>query len=365
MIPSLTIVIPILNEKDNIRPFYKSIKKVFHKADFQWEIIFVDDNSKDGTADEIRSLISEINDQSVGFIRRVNRFGLSSACIEGIMASQSPFIAVMDVDGQHDEKLLLSMYKSMQEENLDLVVGSRYLPTGSLGELKKNRAKISEGATYLAQKIGKVALTDPMSGFFMVRRSTIEPLVSKLFSKGFKILLDIFLASPQPLKYKELAYTMRARQLGESKLSSRVVLDYMMLLAYHRTNKWVPLDFLLFLLVGFIGAILHLGVLGIALKAQEFSFLQAQSLATLITMCVNFYFNNKITFYYQRLKRSGIWKGFFKFILVCSLGFAINLALSDYMYKVTAVWWLSGGVGFFISGVWNYLCSKTIVWKVK
>lgn len=363
MIPSLTLVVPILNEKANIRPFYENIKNTLTKADFLWEIIFVDDNSQDGTADEIKSLISAVNDQSVRFIKRINRFGLSSACIEGAMASQSPFIAVMDVDGQHDEKLLLSMYETIQQENLDLVVGSRYLPSGSLGELHKNRATISEGATYLAQKIGKVSLTDPMSGFFMVRRSTLEILIPRLFNQGFKILLDIFLASPRPLKYKELAYTMRTRQLGESKLSSRVVLDYLMLLAYHRTNKWIPLDFVLFLLVGLVGAIFHLGTLGVALKSQGFSFLQAQSIATAMTMCVNFHFNNKVTFYYQRLKGLKIWKGFFKFILVCSLGFAINLAIAEYIYKATSVWWISGMVGFFISGVWNYLCSKTIVWK--
>ncbi|MBU6383989.1 MAG: glycosyltransferase [Verrucomicrobia bacterium] len=360
----VTIVVPILNEKDNIRPLYHSLKKALDQAGFRWEIVFVDDNSQDGTLQEMRGLISEIKDHSVKLIQRIHRFGLSSACVEGIMASHAPFIVVMDVDGQHDETQIPIMYHTIQKKNLDAIVGSRYCDTGSLGELDPHRAFISKTATYLARKIGKVTLTDPMSGFFMIRRSTLESLIARLYSKGFKILLDILLASPSPLKYEEIAYTMRARKFGESKLNSRVILDYLMLLAYHRTHRWIPLDFVLYLFVGCTGAIFHLCVLRIFLQYGS-SFIRAQFAATLIAILCNFYLNNKITFFYFRLKGLRVWSGLGTFILVCSIGLAVNLACADYIYKTTSVWWISGGFGFLISGIWNYLCSKTIVWRAK
>jgi dolichol-phosphate mannosyltransferase len=298
-------------------------------------------------------------------MQRINRFGCSSACIEGILASQTPFVAIMDVDGQHDETLLPVMYDMIQKENLDVVVASRYFSTGNFGKLEKKRVIISKGATYLAKKIGKVPLTDPMSGFFMIRRATLEPFVSRLFCRGgFRTLLDIFLAAPQPLIYKEIPYTMRVRQLGESKISVRVALDLLLLLAFYLTDKWIPFDFVVYVLVGLLGAVFHLTILGFILGICA-SFIQAQAIATICTIFVNFYFNNKITFYYIRLKGPDLWKGFFKFVFVCSVGFAINLALSDYMYKASSLWLLSGGIGFFISGVWNYLCSKTIVWQTR
>lgn len=360
----LTIVVPTLNEKENVRPLYHKVKKALNGTDCRWEIVFVDDCSQDGTLEEIRSLFSMVKDHSIKVIQRIHRFGLSSACIEGIMASHSPFIVVMDADGQHDETLLSSMYTVIQEKNLDMVVGSRYCEMGSLEAMAKNRALISKGATFLAKKIGKVSLTDPMSGFFMMRRSKVEPLVPALYGKGFKILLDLFLASPRPLKYEEMAYTMRTRTLGESKLNSRVVLDYLMLLAYHYTNRWIPLDFVLYLLVGCTGAIFHLSLLRFFFR-YGFSFIEAQSIATIITMLCNFYLNNKITFFYFRLKGLNLWKGLVKFILGCSIGVFINLALSEYMYKTTSLWLLSGALGGFISGVWNYLYSKTVIWRIK
>jgi dolichol-phosphate mannosyltransferase len=141
--PKLSIVIPTFNEQDNVRPVYEAVAAAL--ADQNWEIIFVDDASKDATTAEVMALSGA--DIRVRLIRRIGRRGLSSACIEGMLASTSEFVAVMDADLQHDENLLPSMLERLeQNSSLDLVVGSRYCQSASMGNLANHRVKISQWA---------------------------------------------------------------------------------------------------------------------------------------------------------------------------------------------------------------------------
>src|SRR5207247_1338294 len=143
-----------------------------------WEVIFVDDDSADGTPDAVQGIARV--DRRVRLLHRIGRRGLSSACIEGIQASTSPFVAVMDADLQHDEALLPRMLEALRHEPIDIVVGSRYVEHGSIGTWSKERAQLSSVATRLGRYLLRVPLADPMSGFFMVRREAFQEAVRTL-----------------------------------------------------------------------------------------------------------------------------------------------------------------------------------------
>src|SRR5438067_1379769 len=128
--PQLTIIVPTRNERDNVDLVYDALCRVMHGMD--WEVVFVDDDSADGTAEAVCRLAN--SDRRVRCIQRIGRRGLASACIEGILASSAPYVGVMDADLQHDEKLLPSMLQTlMTEPQVDVVVGSRYVEHGSIG----------------------------------------------------------------------------------------------------------------------------------------------------------------------------------------------------------------------------------------
>ena len=167
----LTIVVPTLNERDNLEPLLALVSAVL--GDVSWEVIFVDDDSSDGTADHARLLARR--NLRVRCLHRIGRRGLSTACIEGVLASASPYVAVMDGDLQHDEQLLPHMLDVLRREPVDLVVGSRYVAGGEIGEgLSSSRARVTGFAIWLARFICKTEIADPMSGFFMCRREVFE-----------------------------------------------------------------------------------------------------------------------------------------------------------------------------------------------
>lgn len=218
-----SIVVPTYNERDNIAELCERVGDALQGV--PWEIIFVDDNSPDGTSDVIRDLAR--SDRRVRCLQRVGRRGLSSACIEGIMGSAAPYVAVIDADMQHDETILPKMLEALKSKEVDVVVGSRYMEGGSTGEWGYWRVRASRLATWLSHKATKVKLSDPMSGFFAVRRDRFSELVENLSATGFKILLDIFVSAPSSLQFVEIPYEFRERQHGESKLDARVAWEYL------------------------------------------------------------------------------------------------------------------------------------------
>lgn len=168
----LTVVVPTFNERDNVRKLISLVEAALTGR--RWQIIFVDDNSPDGTAAEVKAVAAV--DNRVQCLHRVGRRGLAGAVIEGVMASAAPYVAVMDGDLQHDERLLPSMLRALSEDHADLVVGSRYCggPGADASALGARREAGSRLANWLGRQVLKADLTDPMSGFFMVRRSRVE-----------------------------------------------------------------------------------------------------------------------------------------------------------------------------------------------
>jgi dolichol-phosphate mannosyltransferase len=360
--PQLTIVVPTRNERDNIRPVYDALCRGLHSIN--WEAIFVDDDSKDGTAEAIRRLAN--SDCRVRCIQRIGRRGLASACIEGILASSAPYIAVMDADLQHDEQLLPRMLETLiTDPNVDAVVGSRYVGQGSIAALSRGRALLSGLATRIAQLLLKVPLTDPMSGFFMVRREVFERLVRRLSSIGFKILLDFLASSPRPLQVKEIPYHFRERHAGESKFDALIGWEYLMLLADKAIGHIIPIRFLVFAMVGGLGLAAHLAVLWLCLNRLQMSFELSQATATGIAILGNFTLNNWLTYHDRRLAGWRFLRGLLSFALICGVGAVANVGIATLLFtQQHAYWWVAGIAGAAMSAVWNYAVSSTYTWRV-
>jgi len=357
--PQLAVIVPTFNERDNVTTLFRRLEVAL--AGVSWEVIFVDDNSPDGTWDVVRGLARQ--DSRIRCIRRIGRRGLSGACIEGILASSAPFAAVIDADLQHDETQLPRMLALLQGGEADLVVGSRYITGGSAESFDKQRAGISALATEVAKRVLRVKIADPMSGFFMIRSDRFEQLAPQLSTQGFKILLDIVATGRGELRIKEIPYSFGSRLHGESKLDSTVALDFLGLVLAKLTGDVVSLRFLLFAMVGLTGLFVHLAALFVALEIFGLPFPEAQACGALVAMTSNFILNNFLTYRDQRLQGFAILRGLLLFYLVCSVGLFANVGVAFSVYDQEPIWWLAGAAGALMGVVWNYAMSGLFVWR--
>ena len=355
----LTLIVPTVNERDNIAPLLQLIVPALEGV--SWEVIFVDDDSTDGTAQAVREIAQ--HDYRVRCLQRIGRRGLSTACIEGVLASAAPYFAVMDADLQHDERLLPRMFETLKGEKCDVVVGSRYVDGGGIGQWDKNRAAISSVATYLSRMVCKVDIADPMSGFFIMRRAAFDRAVHNLSGQGFKILMDLLASSPEKMRVRELPYEFRNRRFGTSKLDTLVAWEFGVLIADKLIGHLVPVRFALFALIGVIGLGVHLVVLRTGLAIPQLNFTAAQSLATVVAMTSNFFLNNLFTYRDQRLRGLSLIRGLFSFYMICAVGAVGNIGIATYVFGADHLWWLAGIAGALVGSVWNYAVSSVFTWK--
>jgi dolichol-phosphate mannosyltransferase len=357
----LAVVIPTFNERANVPVMLASLDAAL--AGHNWEAIFVDDDSPDGTADIARELAR--SDPRVRVIQRMGRRGLSTATIEGMCATAAPMVAVIDGDMQHDETLLPKMLAALQADPaLDVVIGSRFVPGGGTGEWDHDRVAKSAFATRLSRRVLKADLSDPMSGFFMIRTSVARTLVPSLSGIGFKILLDIMTASPTPLNFTELPYVFKTRELGESKLDHVVALEYLIALYDRMFGKIVPVRFAMFSAIGGFGAGVHMAVLALFFVLLGMNFIGATIVATMVAMTFNFFLNNALTYRDRRLKGfRAMLDGWISFCLVCAVGAAANVGVASFLFKVQHGYWaLSALAGILVAAVWNFALSSRFTW---
>lgn len=355
----LTIVVPTFNEAPNVEELVRRLGDVL--GGVEWEVVFVDDDSPDGTADLVRRLARE--NRRVRVLQRVGRRGLSSACIEGMLSSAAPYLAVMDADFQHDEALLPQMLAVLREDAADLVVGSRYIDQGSVAGWDERRQRISRFATRLGHLVARAPIADPMSGFFMLRREVVHDAVHRLSAIGFKILLDIMASTSRPLRLRELPYSFRDRRAGESKLDNRAIQDFLLLLLDKAIGRYVPARFVLFTLVGGLGTVVHLAVLTALYQGLGSSFVVGQAVATLTAMVFNFTVNNVLTYRDQQLKGRAWFKGLLSFILACSVGALANVGVAAQLFAQETNWLLSAVAGVIVGAVWNYAATAFYTWR--
>ncbi|MGX7925181.1 glycosyltransferase family 2 protein [Tsuneonella sp. HG094] len=360
MNPKLAIILPTFNERDNLAPMIPRIEAALGASG--WEVVIVDDSSPDGTADAARVL--SLADPRVRVLQRFGRRGLASAAIEGMCATAAPFVAVMDADHQHDPALLPGMLAAVEAGECDVAVASRFVEGGSAAGLSsETREKGSRLANRLARKVTGVELTDPMSGFFLLRAERLRASAPKLSGIGFKILLDLLATAEPPLRVREFPLSFAERRTGESKLDGAVAFEFLVGLYDRSFGRIVPSRFALFGTVGALGVAVHMAVLTLLYRVVGEGFALATVFATLAAMTFNFWLNNILTYRDQRLRSVGKWlKGWAGFCATCAVGALANVATATLLQGRGVHWVLAALAGIVIGSVWNYALSSRFVW---
>jgi dolichol-phosphate mannosyltransferase len=354
----LSIVVPTFNESRNVPELLRRLEASLGATG--WEVVFVDDDSPDGTSVMVRDVARV--DPRVRCIQRVGRRGLSTACIEGMLATSAPIIAVMDADLQHDETILPKMLAEIEQKGAEIVVGTRYAPGGSIGDWAESREAMSKLATAVGRSILRHHVSDPMSGMFMLQRNVLEATVHSLSGFGFKILLDILATAKLPLRVAEVPYHFRERFAGESKLDEMVIWEYGLLLADKTIGHLVPVRFVTFSIVGGLGVLFHMAIVTMGFKGLEIPFTTAQSVSTGITMIFNFALNNLLTYRDQRLKGWDWVKGLIIFMFACSIGALANVGIAKSLFENDTQWIIASLAGVVVGAVWNYAVTQLYVW---
>jgi len=360
----LSLVVPTYNEAGNVALLVEKLENVL--ADIRWEVTFVDDNSPDGTADVVKDLGK--SKPNVHCIKRIGRRGLSSACIEGMASSNAPVVAVMDADLQHDETVLPQMFE-MVSGGKDLVLASRFYGGQTAEEgLTKFREMGSNVANWIANLVTGTKITDPMTGFFMLKRERFEQVAPKLSSEGFKILLDIIATARNmgaPLDIGEVGFTFRARHDGESKMSPLIAVQFFGLALSKMTGGFLPVSFLLFAAVGAFGVLVHMAAFTLVISSFGFNFTNSQLFATVVAMTSNFHLNNILTYANQQLRGAKYWGGLLSFYAVCAVPAIANVSIATYIFEQNSLIYLAAIAGIVISIVFNYGMTRIFTWRVK
>jgi dolichol-phosphate mannosyltransferase len=358
--PTLSVVVPTYREAANVPVLFERLKTAL--AGLPWEMIVVDDDSSDGTADVACALAAR--DPRLRCIRRIDRVGLAGAIVEGWLSSSADLVAVIDGDLQHDESILPQMYEALAAGCGNLAIGTRVADEAAPGGLSPARQMLSDLGAWFFRLVAGAAASDPMSGFFMIRREIVSRLAPRLSPDGFKILVDVILSSHGDLEIVETPYVFRKRQAGESKLSPLVGLDFLGLVAHHASGGVLPIRFVLFALIGGVGLVVHLVVLTALIEGfGPANFVAFQIAATLIAMASNFLLNNEITYRAYRYRGVAMAGGFALFALLCSVGAIANVDIASWLFRGQHGWWLAGLAGALVSVVWNYAASSAIVWR--
>jgi dolichol-phosphate mannosyltransferase len=353
----LSIVVPTFEERDNIAELLRRLRRAL--TGLNWELTIVDDDSPDGTAHIVRELAR--SDPKIRCLQRIGRRGLASACVEGMLASSADAILTMDADLQHDESRIPLMLAELRRGEADIVVASRYSPGGTV-QLDAGRIQWSRWATRLSRMVCRQPICDPMSGFFLIRRSVLDLTVHRLSVVGFKILLDIIASAPRPLRIKELPFDFRSRIAGRSKLDSLVAWEFGMLLADKMVGRYIPTRFVAFAIVGIAGVAVHLMALATMLHLLRVPFAASQGSATLVAMLFNFALNNILTYRDRRLHGWRWWRGLVSFVLACALGAVANVGVASYLFQTGSGWIVAGLGGVCISAVWNFAVTRSLTW---
>jgi dolichol-phosphate mannosyltransferase len=354
----VSFIIPTYNENDNIVPLVERIHAAI--GDRPYEILFVDDNSRDGTADTAASLVPKY---PVKVLIRKNKRGLATAILDGLLYIQGEYVCVMDADLQHPPEVLPVLFREM-DNGRDLVIASRYVPGGGCEGWKLSRRIISKGAITLAHVFlpDTRKYSDPMSGFFAFKRKVVEK--AQLNPLGYKILLEILLMGDHK-SVAEVPYTFVTRTRGESKLSAKTQKEYLRHLYSLMHRKGEDIRFIKFLLVGASGIIVNEGLLFILKELIKLTLPFASAIAIEASIISNFMLNDTITF---RDRRTAGAKSFFsrlaKFNVVSLAGAAINYSATLLLTQVFGIHYLiSNLIGIVIATMVNYLVNNWWTWK--
>jgi dolichol-phosphate mannosyltransferase len=354
----LSIIVPTFNERENVLALLERLQTVLNGTVF--EVVFVDDDSPDGTAELVRQIARTA--PRVRVIQRIGRRGLASAGLEGMLSSSAPYIAIMDADMQHDESVLPIMLEKIRSGRYDLVVGSRNIQGGGMGTFARERVALSQLGRRVSKLISRHELSDPMSGYFMLTRDFFDEVMRRTTGVGFKILLDLVASSPRPVRVAEVPYVFRTRKHGESKLDINVGVEYLYLISDKLVGAWLPIRFVVFCLVGLGGVAVHLGALWVLYRRLGCSFSAALIAAIIVAMVGNFALNNMLTYRDRRRRGRRFITGLLLFCAACSVGSLSNYAVAKFLVA-SGIWWpIASLCGLAIASVWNFGATGIVIW---
>lgn len=353
----ITVVVPVLNEAENIAPLVGMLRDALDGLD--WEVLFVDDDSADGTADAVHAIARD--DPRVRHILRVTHPGLANSCIQGMLSSSADVLCVMDGDGQHDPRVIRELRACVLDGGTDVASAARDLRAVDSHSLRPLRQRLSRAGNALGRAALKRDTTDPLSGFFAIRRDAFLRVVRTLSDSGFKLLFDILMSDPK-LRHVEIPHTFRPRLHGASKLDALVMWQFAALVVEKLARGLIPARLASFLAVGGLGFGVHMAVLysGLGLGAP---FYAAQAAAAVIAASSNFLLNNALTWRDRRFTGVALVYGWVAYLAVSSVGLIANVAVATWAYgQLRGLAIVAATAGIFMDAVWKFAVSDRLVW---
>ena len=359
--PEISIVIPVYNEIGNVEHLVNQLDTAL--VGRQWEALFVDDDSPDGTADEVRRM--SLYDPRIRLILRIEDAGLAKACIQGMLSAKADLLCIMDGDGQHDPVYIPELIAELHRTQADLVSAAREINDAmNPATLGATRQRLSEIGNALIRKVTGRQTSDPLTGFFLIRRDAFLSVARRLSNSGFKLLFDI-LASNHALRHVEIPFNFKERHTGDSKLDGHVLWQFLSLALEKLCHGWIPARVISFLAVGSLGLIVHMAVLFITL-ALGADFQYAQSCAAIIAMTFNFGLNNILTFRDRRFHGRGLIAGGAGYFLTCSVSLLANVILATWAYQRLEGMVLPAALaGISVDVAWKFIVSDRLLWRKK
>ena len=320
--PTVSVIVPTYNECENIPVLLERLTDVL--ADFDYEIVVVDDDSPDGTWRVVEELAT--TNRRIRVLRRRGRRGLSAAVVEGMVVAQGTVLAVIDADLQHDETVLPQIISAVLDDEVDLCLGSRQAPGGSYGRFGPTRRFISWSGAQLARRLLGITVSDPMSGYFAVSRARFEAVRPTLNPRGFKVMLELLARGPRP-RVAEVGYRFRSRTSGQTKLSSTVAKAYVVALLDLSLARPAPALF---------AAYVAMAITGLSLRLSLLSFVAATGPAALselvaveAAILVEFWLHSSYTFSRRRGQDPRPLQALFRFQLISLHAFLALSGLAD------------------------------------
>ena len=358
MSKTLSLIIPTYNERENIVPLIERVHQALFRYDY--EIILVDDDSPDGTAELARELSKKY---PLNVIVRRDKRGLSSAVVDGLEHARGDVIGVIDADLQHPPELIPDLLREI-ENGSDVSIASRYVEGGGSPGWSLARRIVSKGAAGLAHILlpSTRDVKDPLAGFFLFRRDGVADV--DLQPTGYKILLEI-LVTGRLNRVAEVPYSFGVRKMGRSKLSARQQIDYLRHIysLMRRTGElW---RFAKFCLVGASGVLVNMGLLWLLTEVAGLFYLLSACISGETSIVSNFLLNDNITFRDRRLPTAkATLHRLGKYNLVSLVAVAINLGVLALLTEVFGVYYLISNLcGIAIATLWNFVANTSWTWR--
>jgi dolichol-phosphate mannosyltransferase len=354
----ISIIIPTYNERDNIVPLVERLSRTLANRDY--EILLVDDNSKDGTMDIAAKLAEKY---PVKVLVRLSERGLATAVLHGFKYAKGNIIGVMDADLQHPPEVNAALLKAI-ENGADMAVASRYVRGGGCPNWGLVRRIISKGALSLAHIFLPTTrkVKDPMSGFFMFKREGIDRIEFKPI--GYKILLEM-LVMGNFQNVVEVPFIFEDRSSGRSKMKARQQIDYLKHIFSLMRRKGELIRLLKFISVGLSGVIVNEGILWLLTEFGGLRYYISSLIGIEASIISNFMLNDYFTFADRRTgKASSFISRMIKFNLTCATGAGIQYGLLLLFTSVVGLnYLLSNLIGIVVAFAWNYTLSLIWTWK--